>query len=164
MKKLLLLSIAFFTLTLPAQKTWQTTEPVEQISIRSNQLPIVAQTFINTLFPSIAIKSAIRDIADDEYDVTMTNGYEMIFDNEGYWLEIDAPDNAMFPCGIIEQIVETDVFISLLENEIAADPIACYVKSVAYIPNYGYVILYSLPNREEENIIIDTDGNIWGWH
>ena len=163
MKKLLLLSIAFFTLTLPAQKTWHTTEPVEQISIRSNQLPIEAQTFINTLFPSIAIKSAIRDIADDEYDVTMTNGYEMIFDNEGYWLEIDAPDNAMFPCGIIEQIVETDVFISLLENEIATDPIACYVKSVAYIPDYGYVILYSLPNREEENSIIDTDGNIWDW-
>ena len=74
MKKLLLLSIAFFTLTLPAQKTWQTTEPVEQISIRSNQLPIEAQTFINTLFPSIAIKSAIRDIADVEDDVTMTNG------------------------------------------------------------------------------------------
>ena len=164
MKKLLLLSIAFFTLTLPAQKTWQTTEPVEQISIRSNQLPIEAQTFINTLFPSIAIKSAIRDIADNEYDVTMTNGYEMIFDNEGYWLEIDAPDNAMFPCGIIEQIVETDVFIALLEKKISTGPIAYHLKSIVYIPEYGYVFQYSLPNHDEDNIIIDTDGNIWNWH
>ena len=164
MKKLLLLSIAILTLTLSAQKSWKTVNPVEQISIRSNHLPINAQTFINTLFPSIAIKSAIRNIADNEYDVTMTNGYEIIFDNKGYWLEIDAPDNVMFPCGIIEQIVETDVFIALSEKKISTGPIVCHLKSIAYIPEYGYVFQYSLPNHDEDNIIIDTDGNIWNWH
>lgn len=62
----------------------------DDVVIQFNQLPQKAQIFINTHFPDYKLISAKydKDIMDKTYEVELTDGVEIEFDNKGDLLEV----------------------------------------------------------------------------
>lgn len=155
---LFILTTLFLSISVQSQGVYF--QGKRQIKIKPDNLPVNAQSFINTLFPTIIIRSSYSDAICNEYFVVMSNDYEIIFDDIGNWIEINAPDNEKFPCGTIEQLVEEDIFITLMENEISTFGIIDYIIGITNIEGYGYAIRYDTDYHKETTILVDTDGNI----
>ena len=65
--------------------------PKDDVVITFNQLPQKSQVFINTHFPDYKLVSAKydRDIMDKTYEVYLSDGVNIEFDNKGDLLEIE---------------------------------------------------------------------------
>lgn len=70
--------------------------------ISANELPQAAQTFISTYFPTDKVTKVEKDTEHSlaTYDVHFASGYEVEFDVEGNWVDVDAPRNKVIPEGI----------------------------------------------------------------
>lgn len=135
--------------------------PVEKIEITQQQLPRTAQTFINDLFPSVAIKSITNDLLKKEYEVDLANNYEITFDKDGNWTEIEAPDNAMFPRGLISRLITDSPVVEVLKSdEVYPGGIIDFIESVTYIPDYGYIVEYEVTDYTNGEISINKSGDI----
>ena len=66
----------------------------------SNELPETAKNFINSNFGNNTYTSQY-DSAENEYEVTLTNGYQLTFDTAGNWTDVDAPYGKTVPDGIV---------------------------------------------------------------
>ena len=82
-------------------------DEIEQ-TITVNQLPTQAQDFLSKYFPGISAKSIEKQYISNivMYDVELSNGYEIMFNSEGVWQEVDAPDNKTLPSGIVPSAIE----------------------------------------------------------
>lgn len=172
-KTFLLLAVALMTLTAGAQEKRQMpglnpgVGPV--MNVNTNQtfgsdlriLPENAQTFINTLFPDVAVSQVERDTKDQEYEVKMADGYEVLFDYDGNWLEVESPDNAMLSSEIIKKLVPENVVIETLSGDaVTTGGVVDYVEEIDYIPGYGYVVEYAVSPVNQGKVAIDTNGNV----
>lgn len=73
-----------------------------------NQLPSNAKSFLNNYFKDVkATKVTLEnDGGIVVYDVDLANGFEVVFNASGEWVEVDAPDGMTIPDGIaMEEIV-----------------------------------------------------------
>lgn len=62
------------------------------------QLPVTARQFIRTHFPEAAvshIKIEKEFWKGNEYDVILTNGFDLDFDNDGQWKEVNGHQAAI---------------------------------------------------------------------
>lgn len=172
-KTLLLLAVALMTLTAGAQEKRQMPRLNPGIgsvmNVNTNQtfgsdlriLPENAQTFINTLFPDVAVSQVERDTKDQEYEVKMADGYEVLFDYNGNWLEVESPDNAMLSSEIIKKLVPENVVIETLSGDaVTTGGVVDYVEEIDYIPGYGYVVEYAVSPVNKGKVAIDTNGNV----
>lgn len=78
--------------------------------VKVKDLPEEAQTFLNTYFKGIEVQSVEKIMNGNVavYEVNLSNGFEIVFNSEGEWQEVDAPDNLSVPMEIIpEQIRAT---------------------------------------------------------
>lgn len=172
-KTFLLLAVALMTLTAGAQEKRQMPRlnpgvgPV--MNVNTNQtfgsdlriLPENAQTFINTLFPDVAVSQVERDTKDQEYEVKMADGYEVLFDYDGNWLEVESPDNAMLSSEIIKKLVPENVVIETLSGDaVTTGGVVDYVEEIDYIPGYGYVVEYAVSPVNKGKVAVDTNGNV----
>lgn len=172
-KTLLILSIALVALTAGAQEKRQIPRlnpgvgPV--MNVNTNQtfgsdlriLPENAQTFINTIFPDVAVAQVERDTKDQEYEVTMADGYEVLFDYNGNWLEVESPDNAMLSSEIIKKLVPENVVVETLSgNAVTEGGVVNYVEEIDYIPGYGYVVEYAVSPQNKGKVAIDSTGKV----
>lgn len=75
--------------------------------IPAAQLPSDAKTFLSTYFPSIKVTSVElnRDNGVFEFDVYLANGYEVSFNADGEWTDVDAPAGQSIPDGIAPQAI-----------------------------------------------------------
>lgn len=95
MKKLLLLfSVLTVCLTISAEKN---------IPLQMADLPLPAQTFINTYFPNAKATSVIleRSTLKMKYKVVLASGAQIDFNRKGAWTEVDCGQAAV-PAGIVE--------------------------------------------------------------
>lgn len=79
-----------------------------ETTITYNNLPQDAQTFLEKFFPDVTVRSIEKETVGNVvvYDVELANGYEVVFNSEGTWTEVDAPDGMTIPSGIApEEIV-----------------------------------------------------------
>lgn len=135
--------------------------PVEKIQTTVEKLPQPAQTFINNLFPDTSIKSVYNDLIQKEYEVDMASGYEITFDSNGNWIEIEAPDNATFPRSFLTRLIaDTPVVETLSSDIVYPGGVIDYVESVAYIPDFGYLVEYEVTDYTKGKLAIDNSGNI----
>lgn len=76
--------------------------------VEFKDLPSKAQIFLNDYFPGVEIKTAERQQIQTVimYDVILENGYEIMFNSEGEWQEVDAPDGKSIPSGIAPEAIE----------------------------------------------------------
>lgn len=124
-------------------------------------LPEKAQTFINTLFPDVAVAVVERDTKDQEYEVKMADGYEVLFDYSGNWLEVESPDNAMLSSEIIKKLVPENLVIETLSGDaVAQGGVVDFVEEIDYIPGFGYVVEYAVTPANKGKVAIDSNGNV----
>lgn len=143
----------------PQQVAYSGVGPVEEISTDFRSLPENAQTFINELFPATTVTAVKNDVADSEYEVDMSNGYEVVFNYDGDWIKIDAPDNVMLPSSVVKQLVSDDAIVAVLTgDQVVPGGVIDYVGEIACIPDYGYVVEYEA--AEKGKVAIDNSGNV----
>ncbi len=74
--------------------------------IKKNELPQNAQNFLNQHFESTEISFILQDY--DSYEVKFTNGWEIEFDKQGNWTEVDcqtvAIPDAIIPTNILNYV------------------------------------------------------------
>jgi len=94
LKLSLLLAVAFIAVSC---------EKEELIDV--NNLPAVANTFLNDHFKDVKVLSVTREkeaLSGTEYQVLLNNGVEVKFDKNGDWTEVEARENtAAIPTSFI---------------------------------------------------------------
>lgn len=111
MKKYLysILAATLSVMMLPACSDDDTNEVETVVTYES--LPQIAQKFLSDYFGGKQNVSKIEQETDNDvmvYDVDLKDGFEIVFNSEGYWQEIDAPMNSSVPMEVIpEQIAQT---------------------------------------------------------
>lgn len=124
-------------------------------------LPENAQTFINTLFPNVAVASVENDLKDKQWEVKMADGFEVNFDYNGNWTEVESPRNAMLPSETVKALIPENVVIATLTgDQIVNGGIVNYVEEIDYVPGFGYVVEYAASDQASGKVAIDTNGNV----
>ena len=78
--------------------------------ITINDLPSAARTFLNKYFNGYSIVKIEKDIEEDItiYQVNLQDGYEITFNADGDWTQVEAPYGKTIPTGFIpEQVMAT---------------------------------------------------------
>lgn len=108
MKRTLVLILCSIALTLSACNH-------ENIPITKNDLPQSAQQFLNRYFSTCTIYQVLRD--GHEYEVKFTNGFEVDFDKNGDWKEVDCHISAV-PSAIVPMTIANYVSTNFPQNYI----------------------------------------------
>lgn len=71
--------------------------------ITINDLPATAKNFLNKYFPNYEILKITKDQEDDItlYEVDLQDGYEVVFNSDGDWTQVEAPYGKTVPTGFI---------------------------------------------------------------
>ncbi len=119
--------------------------------IAFDQLPQAAKDLIETNFPTAqAIKVTENSVAEDDgtiYEVELDNGFELSFDADGNWTDIDgenqAVPDALVPANVLSYIQSTypSLYVESIEKE-----------------NYGYKVGLS----NDVDLKFDADGPFIG--
>lgn len=111
-------------------------------STEFGSLPQEAQAFIRNIFPDTPVSKVENDFADREYEVDMSNGYEVTFDHEGNWLQIEAPEGATLPSSTLTAIMpETVVLTTLGSDALMAGGVTEVIDEITVTPE-GYMVEY----------------------
>lgn len=78
----------------------------EDLFVNSRDLPQTVQSFLASHFPDRTVAATIKD--GNDYEVRMDNGWEMEFDHNGQWENIDCKRDEV-PASVIALIPETIV-------------------------------------------------------
>ncbi|MCH5225690.1 MAG: PepSY-like domain-containing protein [Muribaculaceae bacterium] len=78
-----------------------------EYAIQIEDLPSAAQNFLSKYFPGVAASKIEEEKATDiiVYEVELENGFEIVFNSEGEWQQIDAPDYQTVPKEVLPQPV-----------------------------------------------------------
>lgn len=79
-------------------------------TVSLENLPLAAQTFLSTYFPEVTVKYIYEETAGDitVYEVELENGFEVVFNYDGEWQQIEAPYYMTVPTSVIpEQVMNT---------------------------------------------------------
>lgn len=90
-------------------------------SMDFRSLPENAQTFINDLFPATTVTKVENDFVDRQYEVDLSDGYEVTFDYDGNWVQVEAPDGATLPSSTLTALVPETAVITTLSGDALLD-------------------------------------------
>lgn len=127
-------------------------DSVTETVINYEQLPEQSRTFIETHFAGVQTirveKNLVPDADGTVYEVKLANGFEIDFDADGVWVEVDGNGNPV-PNSIVPEAILTYVQSNY--------PPELFVESIEK-KNYGYRI--ELSNDVE--LRFDSDGGFIG--
>lgn len=82
-------------------------EAIEEINSSYDKLPAEAKKFITEFFSYTLVTKV--DMIDDDgeilYEVDFEDGSEVVFNSEGIWQQVDAPEGKVIPDGIAPQAI-----------------------------------------------------------
>ncbi len=134
--------------------------PAMSGSMEFRSLPENAQTFINTLFPSTTVARVENDFKDREYEVKMSDGYEITFDYNGNWTQVEAPEGVMLPSSTLVAMVPEQVVITALSgNDLAQGGGINYVEEIEAYPE-GYMVEYATASDKGKVAVSKNDGSV----
>lgn len=116
--------------------------PVVAVSKDASALPTHAQAFLMQVFPDASVAKVEQDFADNEYEVDMSNGYEVTFDNSGNWLQVEAPDGATLPSSTLTVLVPEEAVITTLGSDALLTGGVTEVVDEITVTPYGYAVEY----------------------
>lgn len=76
-------------------------------NVTLEDLPSSAQSFLKKYFDGYSVEKIIKDVEDDItiYQVDLQEGYQVVFNGEGEWQQVEAPYGKTIPTGFIPQQV-----------------------------------------------------------
>ena len=78
----------------------------EDLFVSTRDLPQTIQSFLASHFPNASVATTIKD--GNDYEIRMNNGWEMEFDHNGQWENIDCKRDEV-PASVLALIPETIV-------------------------------------------------------
>ncbi|MCM1006250.1 MAG: PepSY-like domain-containing protein [Prevotella sp.] len=116
--------------------------PVQAASVQTSALPENAHAFLKQVFPNATITKVENDFADRQFDVDMSDGYEVTFDYSGNWVEVDAPDGATLPSSTLTALVPEEVVLTTFGSDALLNGGITDVVDEITITPYGYAVEY----------------------
>ena len=114
MKKLLKFSLMLFVATFILSSCSSDDDDDYDTVISESSLPQTARTFVSQYFPSEKITLAkegvvVNPITKTKYYVYLTNSYEIDFDSDGNWVEVelDTKDTTELPSNVLSLLPAT---------------------------------------------------------
>lgn len=85
-------------------------EGVENV-ITYDELPSAAKNFLSTYFSGVDVSKIEKETTGGVviYEVELKNNYEIVFNMDGNWIEVDAPSGMTIPSGIAPEVIENYV-------------------------------------------------------
>lgn len=123
----------------------------EHDAIYFTDLPSEAQAFLQQYFPDNLVAKAERHNSEPRYEVTLDNGYEIYFYNDGRWQEINSRQ-AILPAEVIQGVLPENIRQYLAEN-FGQDGVSAVQRSSA-----GYNI--ELATTPAVELYFDPVGNV----
>lgn len=102
-----LLAILLLGCLLPLTSCSDEDNEVENI-ISYESLPSKAKTFLDTYFYGYEVEK-VQQITGNGitvYEVSLKDGYSVVFGSEGEWDQVVAPDNTAIPSGIVPPVIQ----------------------------------------------------------
>ncbi len=134
-----------------------------QSTMSPDSLPVSAKNLVSTYFSGISIKSASQssspNIYNSVYKALLTNGFEIDFDKNGNWTEIESEHNQAIPENFLSG--EVPEILDYVKSSYPSNWIVAIEKE-----HYGYSVelnndldLIFNQNREFVGIDVDNDDN-----
>ena len=98
-------------------------------TIYFEDLPAVAQSFLERYFPENKVASAEHHVEEPCYAVILDNGYEVDFYNDGRWQSINSR-HAILPAELVQAILP-EKMLTYLSETFPDDGISAVERSVA---------------------------------
>ncbi|MDN3674659.1 PepSY-like domain-containing protein [Flavobacterium branchiarum] len=127
MKKTILSGFIALTLLFSITSCHSDNDDDDEYTISSNDLPKLATIFVTTYFPTatykLITKQRIPDSDGSIYDVLLSNNFEIDFDKDGNWIDIDGNNQAipveLIPAKINAYVKEKypDQSVTAIDNE-----------------------------------------------
>lgn len=142
-----------FTVTTLAAQSPTGGEPgiVMSASNTFSQIPSKAKSFINKHFKGVGVRTCERFFAKGKYEVELSNGIDLEFDNDGNITEIDAAGHTTLPVSVVKDILHHKAF-SRLQNNNLADK----VESIEF--NRNKVCSVELQIPDPDTYLFDVNG------
>lgn len=125
--KLLPITLVLFGLSL-GLTACSSDDDASDVAITYEQLPAASRDFIETYFEGVqrvlVEKNTVPDADGTLYEVKLINGFELDFDSEGVWIEVDGNSNpvpdALIPETIRAYVLDhypTELFVKSIEKK-----------------------------------------------
>ncbi len=79
--------------------------PVVAGTVQQTSLPKDAQKYLDKHFKEIPVASIEHEFLNQSYDVKLTNGIEIEFDETGHIIEIEAPDGSVLSEKVVKSVL-----------------------------------------------------------
>lgn len=117
-----------------------------------SSLPKDARHFIEKHFKGVGVTSCERYYAKGKYEVELSNGVDIEFNDKGKVIEIDAPSGALLPVALVKDLLPGKAFKRLQDAGIAAR-----VESIEF-DKRGKAVEVELSIPEPDTYIFDING------
>lgn len=79
-----------------------------EAEITVSDLPAKSQTFLTTYFYGYSATKVVMDTENGVtvYEVDLTDGYEVVFNYKGDWVQVSAPEGKSIPSGIVPEVIQ----------------------------------------------------------
>lgn len=116
-------------------------------------LPKAAKSFIEKHFKGQNVAKCEQYFAKHKYEVELTDGTDIEFDNNGKVVEIDAADGRCLSPAVVKAVVHGNAYKRLEKDGMTAN-----VESVEY-DNRGRVVEVELSIPDPDVYVFDLNGN-----
>lgn len=116
--------------------------PVIRASATPAQLPAQAQAFIGNLFPDATVTDVEQNFAKGTWEVDLSDGYEVTFDNSGNWIEVEAPDGAMLSSDTLTALIPEEAVLTTIGSDALLNGGATEVVDEVTVTPEGYLVEY----------------------
>lgn len=116
-------------------------------------LPKEARNFIEKHFKGQKVTKCEQYFAKNKYEVELSNGIDIEFDNKGKVIEIDAPDNQCLSPQVVKSVLHGSAY-----KRLERDGMLGNVESVEF-DKRGKLVEVDLSIQGPDTYVFDIDGN-----
>lgn len=124
--------------------------PVVSVSENQQSLPESIKTFLKTHFPNVATEEIKLKTLSSIYEVDLKNGYDLKFNTDGDWVEIEAPNNIYISHDLVYKLLPGEIYENLKKHNVVNK-----IKEIDFNPIWGYKI----DINKKDDLYFNLNGN-----
>lgn len=118
-----------------------------------SKLPKNARSFIEKHFKGLKVNKCEQYFAKNKYEVELSNGIDLDFDNKGKLIEIDAPDGSLLPAAVVKEVLHHGAY-----KRLEKDGLASRIESIEF-DKRGRVVEVEAAIPGPDVYVFDINGN-----